>query len=79
MGRAQGAVEGVQLPETEKRIVKHKGRSQGSRFLLGRCRGRVDAGAAKTRPSALGMSDPLMEFLEFPEKGKIFWGGGGRF
>ena len=33
----------------------------------------------KTRPSALGMSDPVMEFLEFPEKGKIFWGRGEDF
>ena len=32
-----------------------------------------------TRPSALGMSDPVMEFLEFHEKGKIFWVRGGRF
>ena len=32
-----------------------------------------------TRPSALGMSDPVMEFLEFHEKGKIFWVKGGRF
>ena len=32
-----------------------------------------------TRPSALGMSDPVMEFLEFHEKGKIFWERGGRF
>ena len=32
-----------------------------------------------TRPSALGMSDPVMEFLEFPEKGKIFWGRRERF
>ena len=32
-----------------------------------------------TRPSALGMSDPVMEFLEFPEKEKIFWGRGERF
>ena len=29
----------------------------------------------KTRPSALGMSDPLMEFLEIPEREKIFLGG----
>ena len=27
----------------------------------------------ETRPSALGMSDPVMEFLDFHEKGKIFW------
>ena len=33
----------------------------------------------ETRPSALGMSDPVMEFLEFPEKGKIFWGRGEDF
>ena len=33
----------------------------------------------RTRPSALGMSDPVMEFLVFPEKGQIFLGGGGRF
>ena len=32
-----------------------------------------------TRPSALGMSDPVMEFLEFYEKGKIFWVKGKRF
>ena len=32
-----------------------------------------------TMPSALGMSDPVMEFLEFPEKGKIFWGRGEDF
>ena len=35
--------------------------------------------ALTTRPSALGMSDPVMEFLEFPEKGKNFWGRGEDF
>ena len=32
-----------------------------------------------TRPSALGISDPVMEFLEFPEKGNIFGGRGEDF
>ena len=31
-----------------------------------------------TRPSALGMSDPVMEFLVFPDKGQIFLGGRGK-
>ena len=44
-----------------------------------RCGDILDAEIFETRPSALGMSDPVMEFLEFHEKGKIFWVRGGRF